>query len=87
MKKNKNLSLDTPSTKYIVWNKTDNISTHFDAFSTKEEAEQFAKQFRERYRAQGYYRDNQWNKIAPEDIQLEIINTKNTKKYGSMFIR
>jgi len=71
---------------YIVWNHTDNISTHYDTFKTIKEAEKFIEQFRERFKKQGYYRDNQWNKIAPEDIKLEVINTKNLKKYGSMFL-
>lgn len=59
-------------TEYVVWNDTDNISTHWDTFKSKKEAEKFIKEFRERFKQQGYYRDNQWNKIAPKDIQLTI---------------
>lgn len=58
--------------KYLVWNATDSISTHPDFFDSIEKAERFIKEFRDRFRQQGYYRDNQWNKIAPENIQLII---------------
>ena len=59
--------------KYMVWNNTDNISTHHDFFTTIKEAKEFIKNFRERFKQQGYYRDNRWNMIAPENIELEII--------------
>ena len=63
-------------TKFDVWNATDRIPATAVLFDTKEEAEMFCKGFRERFKAQGYYKDNQWNKIAPEDIQLTIIEVE-----------
>lgn len=64
-------------TKFDVWNGTDNIPATPILFDTKDEAESFCNDFRKRYEKQGYYRDNQWNKIAPEDIIL-IIKTVET---------
>jgi len=58
---------------FTIWNGTDNISATFHNYSSKEEAEQAVKSLRERYKAQGYYRDNNWNKISPEDINYVIV--------------
>lgn len=44
-----------------------------DGFRTMNEARKFIKEFRERFRQQGYYRDNKWNKVPIEMIDLEII--------------
>lgn len=62
----------TGSKKYSVWNWTDNISATAKTFSSKKAANDFIKEFRDRYKQQGYYRDNRWRKIAPEDIELEV---------------
>jgi hypothetical protein len=62
----------TGSKKYSVWNWTDNISATAKTFANEKEAEEFIKQFRDRYKTQGYYRDNLWRQIKPEDIELEI---------------
>jgi|APCry1669192269_1035402.scaffolds.fasta_scaffold203854_1 hypothetical protein len=58
---------------FTIWNGTDNIPATFHNYSSKEEAEQAVKSLRERYKAQGYYRDNNWNKISPEDINYVIV--------------
>ena len=57
---------------YEIWNNTDNISADPDVYDTEEAAAQRIVELRDRYRKQGYYRDNNWNKIAPEDIQYQI---------------
>jgi len=60
--------------KYAVFNYTDNIYASREEFRTKKAAQEFIDQFREKFRkVQGYYRDNRWNKVAPENIDLEII--------------
>jgi hypothetical protein len=68
--------------KYVVWNNIDNIATHPGAFDTKEQAEQFSKEFVMRFQGQGYYRDNNWNKISLEELPnyLEIIDEKDFLK-------
>lgn len=58
---------------FKVFNYTDNIFASPDTFLKKKDARLFIKQFRARFAVQGYYRDNKWNKIAPKDIDLEII--------------
>ena len=59
--------------KYIVFNYTDNIYASNQTFNSIAEAKKFIKDFRKRFEAQGYYRDNRWNKIAPQHIDLEVI--------------
>ena len=47
----------------MVFNYTDNLYANYDIFSTKKEANNFIKEFRNRYKQQGYYRDSNMNKI------------------------
>jgi GNAT superfamily N-acetyltransferase len=58
---------------YIVWNNTDKIYASPNTFATKKEANDFIKKFRSRYEQQGYYRDNRWNQISPQDIDLVVM--------------
>jgi len=58
---------------YMVFNYTDDYYASDNVFATKKEANNFIKEFRNRYKQQGYFRDNRMNKIAIEDIDLEII--------------
>jgi hypothetical protein len=58
---------------YNVFNYTDNVYASDEVFKTKKLANNFIKEFRNRYSKQGYYRDNQMNKIAVEDIDLLAI--------------
>ena len=58
---------------YNVFNYTDNIYATDEVFKTKKLANDFIKEFRNRFSRQGYYRDNQMNKIAVEDIDLLAI--------------
>ena len=58
---------------YMVFNYTDDYYATDNVFTTKKEANNFIKEFRNRYKQQGYFRDNRMNKIAIEDIDLEII--------------
>lgn len=57
--------------KYTVFNKTDGFFASPDQM-TKAEAEKFVKHFSLRYTEQGYYRTNKWEKIDPNDVELEI---------------
>lgn len=61
------------ATGFNVFNYTDNIYASPDTFKNEKEAKDFITQFRKRYEAQGYYKDNRLNKINPKDIDLEII--------------
>jgi hypothetical protein len=58
---------------YMVFNYTDNLYASDNTFATKKEANNFIKEFRNRYRQQGYYRDSNMNKIDIEDIDLLVI--------------
>jgi hypothetical protein len=58
---------------YNVFNYTDNVYASDEVFKTKKLANNFIKEFRNRFSKQGYYRDNQMNKIAIEDIDLLAI--------------
>jgi hypothetical protein len=60
------------SNKYIIWNGTDNIPATAGVYTSKRQCLRVIEQLRDRFRGQGYYRDNNWNKIAPEDIQYEV---------------
>ena len=59
--------------KYKVFNYTDNIYATDKTFLSKKSANQFIEDFRKRYEVQGYYKDNQWNKIPPSEIDLLVI--------------
>ena len=58
---------------YNVFNYTDNIYATDEVFKTEKLANDFIKEFRNRFSKQGYYRDNQMNKIDIEDIDLLAI--------------
>jgi len=58
---------------YNVFNYTDNVYASDEVFKTKKLANNFIKEFRNRFSNQGYYRDNRMNKIAIEDIDLLAI--------------
>jgi hypothetical protein len=59
---------------FSVFNYTDNIYASHEIFETKTKAKEFITNFRKRFETQGYYRDNQMNKIALKDIDLLIIS-------------
>ena len=74
---------------YTVFNKTDGFFASPDVM-TLEEAEQFVKDFPSRYTKQGYYRNNKWEKIRPEDVELEIrslVRRTKTKNKGREIAR
>lgn len=58
---------------YNVFNYTDNLYANDEVFKTKKLANDFIKEFRNRYSKQGYYRDSQMNKIDIKDIDLLAI--------------
>jgi len=57
---------------FIVFNKTDGFTASGHKY-TSEEADQFIKDFPLRYKAQGYYRTSNMEKIDPKDVILEKI--------------
>ena len=62
-------------TEYMVFNYTDNIYASPEIYKTRREAKSFIKSFRQIFEAQGYYKDNQLNKIQPSEIDLEMISS------------
>jgi hypothetical protein len=64
----------TPGKKeYIVMNNTDGITASMDSFKTVAQAKKFIADFPKRYEAQGYYRNNKWEKMDPKDVELEVV--------------
>lgn len=63
----------TGSKGFMVFNYTDNIYASNDTFPTKAKANEFIKNFRKRFEAQGYYRDNRMNKVPIAQIDLLAI--------------
>jgi hypothetical protein len=59
-----------PEPMYIVFNKTDEVYASPDTM-TRAEAEAFVKGFRERFRAQGYYKSCA-GRIPVDSLELEI---------------
>lgn len=57
---------------FLVFNGTDGVYASADEFKTKEEAEQFIKEFPKRYERQGYYRTSLWEKIDAKEVLLKI---------------
>ena len=57
---------------FIVMNHTDGITASPDTFLSLAKANLFIKNFRKRFKAQSYYRTNRMEKLAPEDIDLEV---------------
>jgi len=63
----------TGSKGFMVFNYTDEIYASPDTFPTKAKANEFIANFRKRFEAQGYYRDNRQNKIDIKHIDLLAI--------------
>ncbi len=64
---------DEPKYVYVIWNHTDGVPAGMYEFDTEQGALEQVEKLRDGFRKQGYYRDNNWNKIAPEDIQYEVL--------------
>ena len=57
-----------------VFNVTDGIPAIEETFLSVEGAEQAIRAFRKKYEMQGYYLTSTGQRIAPADIQLEIVS-------------
>lgn len=60
---------------YALFNQTDQVFAWPEPFATRQEAEAAAREFRARFARQGYYLTVSGLRIAPEDIELEIVPT------------
>ena len=58
--------------RFLVINDTDGILAAPQAFGSRKEAEEWCAEFRERFRAQGYYLTTSCERISPDEIQLRI---------------
>ena len=61
--------------RFSLFNATDQIFASPESFATREAAETAAREFRARFSRQGYYLTASGLRIAPEDIELEILPT------------
>ena len=57
---------------YTVFNQTDGIYATPDTFRTRRNAEKFIRSFRRRFIAQGFYLTFRRERIAIDEVQLEI---------------
>ena len=65
-----------------VWNVTDGLPATEEWFKTPEEAKQFIKEFRQRYKdLQGYYLTSDRKRIDPDEIRLKIKGTYLGRRY------
>ena len=69
---------------FIVMNRTDGFTASGEVFETREEAQEFVDNFPKRYEAQGYYRNNNLEKMNPQDVELEIIDVEEYAKGGKI---
>jgi hypothetical protein len=58
-----------------IFNATDGIPAMEKTFSSREEAEQAIRKFRQRFEVQGYYATSAGERIDPADIKLDIVQS------------
>ena len=61
--------------KFQVFNHTDGVWASAMAMN-KSEAEQFVQEFPKRFRRQGYYLTVAHARIAPRDVELEVVRVQ-----------
>lgn len=59
--------------KYVVFNRTDGIMASRGSFPSKKKANEWIVEFRKRFEVQGYYFTNNMQRIAPADVELEVL--------------
>ncbi len=60
--------------KYMIWNGTDGITADPMTYPSKKAAQDRIDAIRKIFKnGQGYYRNNRMEKIAPEDIDYQIL--------------
>lgn len=65
-----------------VWNMTDGFPATEEWFETPEEAKQFIKEFRKRFRdTQGYYLNHRQERMDPDEVNLKIKGTYLGRRY------
>ena len=57
---------------YLLWNETDQVYASPEEFKTEGEAQEYARELRKRYAAQGYYKTASGDRISPEDVELVV---------------
>jgi len=57
----------------MLWNETDQVFASPETFETEANASAFAKRFRQRYAAQGYYLTADRVRIPPEEVELLVV--------------
>ena len=57
---------------FILWNETDQVYASPEEFKTEGEAHAYAREFRKRFAAQGYYKTADGDRISPDDVELVV---------------
>ena len=58
---------------FMIFNDTDGITATLKVFRSAKAAEKEIPKLRDKYRAQGYYRDNNWNKLDPDEVEYRVV--------------
>jgi hypothetical protein len=68
------MNMNTHERRFLVYNVTDGIMAHPDLM-TLSEARNFIRHFPERFARQGYYLTWSRERIRPDEVELEIVDT------------
>jgi hypothetical protein len=64
--------IDNGGRMFLLFNATDQVYVSPEEFKTVAEAEAYGREFRNRFKAQGYYLTAGCERIPPEDVELVI---------------
>ncbi len=78
--------MKTDSKRFLVYNLTDGIVAHPDLM-TLAEARRFVRDFPGRFAGQGYYLTVRRERIRPEDVSLDIVDTGAGPAFAEQFGR
>jgi len=66
---------DSAEARFLVYNVTDGVLA-WPELMTLADARRFVKQFPERFARQGYYLTASWERISPDAVALEIVDSE-----------
>lgn len=61
---------------YALWNDTDGVYAAPELFKTRREAQAYARAFRRRFAAQGYYLTADWERIPVSEVRLMLVDVE-----------
>ncbi len=76
--------MKTNNKRFLVYNLTDGIEAHPDLMMLAE-ARRFVRDFAGRFAVQGYYLTASRERMSPEDVSLEIVDTGAGPAFAEQF--